>query len=244
MHGSVGPMAGLALVEDAPAVGLAVYAHPDCGVVAAGGTMAAWVDAGADVHLLVCARGDKGSTERDLDTEAFAELRADELTESARLLGLASVETLPFGDGELNAGPDLTRAVVSVIRRIRPDTVLLPDPTAVFFGDSYVNHPDHRATGWAALDAVGPSSSNPNYHRDLGPAHQVKVAYLSGTLEPDVVVDIGAVVERKVEAITAQRSQFGEGARWIDDAVRARAAEAGAEAGLGAAEEFRRLVFG
>ena len=70
------------------------------------------------------------------------------------------------------------------------------------------------------------------------------MALLSGTLEPDVVVDIGAVLERKVHAITAQESQFGEDARWIDDAVRARAAEAGADAGLDAAEAFRRLVFG
>ena len=232
------------LDPDPPAVALAVYAHPDCGVVAAGGTMAAWVDAGSEVHLLVCAQGDKGSTAPDLDTEAFAELRAEELSSSARLLGLSSVEILSSSDGELTDGLQLRRAVVGAIRRLRPETVLLPDPTAVFFGDSYVNHPDHRATGWAALDAVGPASSNPNYNTDLGPAHQVRLALLSGTLEPDVVVDIGAVLERKVHAITAQESQFGEDARWIDDAVRARAAEAGADAGLDAAEAFRRLVFG
>ena len=38
--------------------------------------------------------------------------------------------------------------------RSGPTSCLCPDPTSVFFGDGYVNHRDHRVTGWATIDAV------------------------------------------------------------------------------------------
>ena len=53
------------------------------------------------------------------------------------------------------------------IRSVRPDVVCCPDPTAVFFGDAYVNHRDHRVTGWATLDAVAPAAGNPHYFPEL-----------------------------------------------------------------------------
>ena len=74
---------------------------------------------------------------------------------------------------------------------------MCPDPTAVFFGDAYVNHADHRAVGWATLDAVAPAAALPLYFPDLGPPHQVATVLLTGTLEPDAWVDVGdAVVQR------------------------------------------------
>ena len=51
---------------------LAVYAHPDDPEISAGGTLARWADAGADVHVLITTRGDKGSNDPDADTEALA----------------------------------------------------------------------------------------------------------------------------------------------------------------------------
>ena len=49
---------------------LAVYAHPDDPEISAGGTLARWAAAGAEVHSLVTTKGDKGTSDPDADTDA------------------------------------------------------------------------------------------------------------------------------------------------------------------------------
>jgi LmbE family N-acetylglucosaminyl deacetylase len=83
----------------------------------------------------------------------------------------------------------------------------------------------------------------PHYYPGTGPPHQVSRVYLSGTLEPDVWVDITATVEVKAEALLCHRSQLGEPGEWLRTVVRQRAEEAGRMAGVRYAEGFRRLVF-
>jgi LmbE family N-acetylglucosaminyl deacetylase len=122
--------------------------------------------------------------------------------------------------------------------------VLCPDPTAVFFGQDYFNHRDHRITGMAALDAVSPAAGLPHYFPDAGPAHQVSEVLLSGTLEPDVWIDITATVEIKGRAVACHRSQFPDGAEWASTAVRLSAEDAGRRAGVRFAEGFKRLRLG
>lgn len=230
------------LMERAPAVALAVYAHPDDPEVSCGGTLARWARAGCDVHVVVATRGDKGSTDAGTDGEALARCRASEVAAAARVLGLASVEQLGHPDGELASVPTLVRQLVSVVRRLRPEVVVGADPTAVFFGDAYVNHVDHRCIGWATLDAVAPAASSPLYFPQEGEAHQVATVLLSGTLEPDLWVEVGAVLEIKVEAMFCHRSQLADDAdEWLSDFVRQRAADEGRRAGAGHAEGFRRI---
>ncbi|MGH9096565.1 MAG: PIG-L deacetylase family protein, partial [Acidimicrobiales bacterium] len=178
------------LLEEIPVRALAIYAHPDDPDVGCGGTLAAWSAKGGEVHVLLCTDGDKGSTDASAEPGELANLRAVEAAESASLIGLAGQESLHYPDGELTDDLGLQRALVAAVRRIRPDVVLCPDPTAVFFGQDYFNHRDHRVTGWAVLDAVAPAAALPLYFPDAGPAHQVATVLLSGTLEPDVWVDI------------------------------------------------------
>src|SRR5207302_351117 len=83
----------------------------------------------------------------------------------------AGHEQLRIADGELDNTSELRRQIVTTIRRVRPDAVVCPDPTAVFFGDRYFNHHDHREVGWATLDAVAPAASNPHYFPNAGPVH-------------------------------------------------------------------------
>jgi LmbE family N-acetylglucosaminyl deacetylase len=64
---------------------------------------------------------------------------------------------------------------------------------------------------------------------------------LSGTLEPDVHVDIAGVVDRKVAAVLCHRSQISDPAE-VGEVIRNRSEAAGAEVGLGAAESFRLLL--
>jgi LmbE family N-acetylglucosaminyl deacetylase len=232
------------LVDAAPPVVLAVYAHPDDPEVSAGGTLARWAAAGAQVHVCVCADGDKGSLDPRTVGPELARRRRQETAEAGRLLGVAEHHWLGYQDGELDDGPELRGRLVELIRSVRPVALVAPDPTAVFFGQAYVNHRDHRATGWAAIDAAAPAAGNPHYFPDRGEAHRVAVLYLSGTLEPDVWVDVSAMIDVKAAAIGCHASQLGESGEWLRRAVRQRAEEAGREASVPYAEAFRRLTLG
>ncbi len=229
------------LLEAAPRRVLAVYAHPDDPEISCGGSLARWRRAGAEVHLLICTRGEKGSSDPTTDRQELARRRAGEVAEAVQVLGLSSHEQLPIDDGELENTSELRRSLVEVIRRVAPETVVCPDPTAVFFGDRYFNHRDHREIGWATLDSVAPAAGNPHYYPDAGPVHQVAGVLLSGTLEPNVWVDVGETLEAKVEALSCHRSQLTGDDAWLRSFVRQRAEDSGRLAGVRYAEGFRRL---
>ena len=232
------------LLTDVPARALAVYAHPDDPEVACGGTLARWARGGAEVRLVVVNAGDKGSADRATDPDELTRRRAGEVHAAADVLGLAGVEMLGLPDGEVTNDLALRERLVALVRRHRPDVVICPDPTAVFFGDSYVNHRDHREVGWATVDAVAPAAASPLYFPDAGEAHQVSSLLLSGTFQADAWVDVSDAVDAKVGAVACHESRMGGDPDLVADLLRARLAETGAEAGVAHAESFRRLRFG
>lgn len=225
-----------------PARALAVFAHPDDPEVSCGGTLARWAELGAEVHLVIANRGDKGSFDPNTDPDALAAHRADEVARAAAVLGLAGVEHLGYPDGEIENDAALRARLIEVVRRLRPDALVAPDPTAVFFGDSYVNHRDHRQLGWAVLDSLVPAAS-PLYVPEAGPAHQVDLVLLSGTLEANAWVDIDAVLSTKVAAVVCHESRLGGDPELVGELLEHRAAEEGRRAGVHHAEAFRRLRF-
>lgn len=222
---------------------LAVYAHPDDPEVSCGGTLARWAASGAEVHLVIANLGEKGSADPSTDPNKLAEQRAREVTRAAEVLGLAGVEHLGYPDGEIDNDAALRERLVEVIRRRQPDALIAPDPTAVFFGDSYVNHRDHRELGWAVLDSLVPAAS-PLYVPHAGTAHQVGLVLLSGTLEADAWIDIADVLDRKVAAVVCHESRLGGDPTVVAELLDGRAAEEGHRSGLARAEAFRRLRFG
>jgi LmbE family N-acetylglucosaminyl deacetylase len=230
------------LLPDAPASVVAVYAHPDDPEVSCGGTLARWVAAGAAVHLVVCTTGDKGTSDADASPRELAAVRATEVEAASSALGLSGFELLGHADGDLDEAT-LRRELVGIIRARRPECVVCPDPTAVFFGQHYVNHRDHRTVGWATIDSVAHEAGLPHYFPEQGAAHRTAALYLSGTLEPDVWVDITDTVEAKGDALLCHRSQLGEPGEWLRTVVRERAEEAGKAVGVRYAETFRRLRF-
>jgi LmbE family N-acetylglucosaminyl deacetylase len=233
-----------ALLDEAPARALAVYAHPDDPEVSCGGTLAHWAGAGADVRLVVVNAGDKGSPDAATDPADLTERRAREVDAAAGVLGLAGVERMGLPDGEVTNDLELRARLVGLIRTHRPDIVVCPDPTAVFFGDSYVNHRDHREVGWAVVDAVAPAAASPLYFPETGPPHQVAGLLLSGTFEPDVWVDISDSLELKVAAVQCHESRVGGDPALVAELLRTRTAESGAQVGVSHAESFRHLRFG
>jgi LmbE family N-acetylglucosaminyl deacetylase len=86
-------------------------------------------------------------------------------------------------------------------------------------------------------------AASPLYFPEAGPAHQVTTVLLSGTLEPDVWVDISEHLPAKVAALRCHASQLGDGIDLVTQVVEARAAEAGQAGGMRYAEGFRRLSF-
>ncbi len=228
--------------RDVPPRALAVYAHPDDADVACGGTLSSWAKLGTEVWLLVVADGAKGTDDPLADLEALAARRSGELTDAAGALGLAGVEQLGIPDGEVENDIGTRQSIVATIRRLRPTTVLAPDPTATFFGSVYVNHRDHRQVGWAVLDAVAPACSMPHYFPEAGPPHHVETLLLSGTLDADVVVDVDGTLDAKVAAVLSHRSQLRGDDEWARAAVVARAVQSGRLVGLTHGEAFRHVA--
>ncbi len=233
------PMSELLNIE--PERVLAVFAHPDCAIVNCGGALALWAAGGAEVTVVSCSRGERGGADPDLSDAEMADRRRRELSESLSVLGALPPVILDYPDGELENTLALRRSVVGLIRTHRPDVLISHDPTAVFYGDRYISHPDHRAVGWAVVDSAGSPSASVRYHPDLGAPHRVRLLLLAGSLDPAVAVDIGSVVGAKVAAIKAQVSHVGTEADWVDEMVRARAEQSGEAFGVSLAELFRAV---
>ena len=228
--------------DEVPRRALAIFAHPDDPEVACAGTLAAWVDAGCEARVVIANSGDKGRGD--------VSVRASEMAAASAVLGLAGCEVLGIPDGLTQNGAELQGRLVAAIRSSRPDVVIAPDPTAVFFGDSYVNHHDHRELGWAALDACAPMAAYPRYFPEAGEAHVVATVLLAGTLAPDCWVDVAGTLDRKAQALACHVSQLGDDVALVGEVVQARAEEAAEAAaaagtpGLRLAEGFRRLRLG
>jgi LmbE family N-acetylglucosaminyl deacetylase len=226
-----------------PALG--IFAHPDDAEIAAGGTMANWVDAGREVHLLVLTNGDRGSQDPALDRAELARIRAQETKEAADELGLASVHILGLHDGDLANTVEVREQVVRRIREVRAETVVSVDPTAVFFQNSYYNHSDHRNAGWIALDSAFPGSGNPHFFPEhLGEGlgvQDITDVWLGWTNEPTHTEDVTSTWTRKIDALAKHDSQLAEGIRYFETFLLEEAEEAGKKIGAGRAEEFRLL---
>lgn len=233
-----------ALFAGTPRSVLAIYAHPDDADVACGGALAQWSRMGARVRVIVATKGDKGSADPEVSPEDLVERRLDEVRQAAGMLGVAPPEQLGYQDGELAVEPGLRSHLVRWIRQLQPQVLLTHDPTAVFFGEDYYNHRDHRALGFAVLDAASPDAASAHYLPRVGRPHLVEQVLLSGTLEPSVWVDISDALDEKVRAVSCHRSQFSDGGNWAGQAVRLRAEEEGRRAGVASAEGFRRLRLG
>jgi LmbE family N-acetylglucosaminyl deacetylase len=161
---------------------------------------------------------------------------------AATFLGVSSVTCLQRADGEFDNDLALRGELVGIIRALRPGVVFGPDPTATFFGGVYVNHRDHRETGWALLDAVAPASAMPLYFHESGAAHDVEHLLLSGTHEPDVAIDVTEAIEDKVKAVLAHSSQVSDDPEWVRHIVLGRAQQAGREIGVAHGEAFRHVA--
>jgi len=221
---------------------LTVFAHPDDAETAAGGSLLTWAAEGWELTLCVITDGDKGTNDPDDDPAAVVGRRRLEQSGAAARLG-ASVVYLGYEDGSLQPTLELRRDLVRVMRRVRPQRVVANDPTVWFRHGLYINHPDHRAAGQAAVEAAYPAVKKASIFPELLAEglepHVVEEIWLSPTDEPDTWVDISGVLDAKIELICDHSSQFApEPTRKAFTRI---AAGAGKPKGLAAAEAFRTL---
>jgi LmbE family N-acetylglucosaminyl deacetylase len=199
------------------AVYLVVAAHPDDPDFGVAGTAARLVRDGHSVHYLMLTSGDAGSEDPTIPPAELMRLREEEQSAAGKILGLSSVLFLRYPDGELEPTLQLRKAIVRVMRQLRADVVLCQDPRSLVDDDStYLNHPDHRAAGQAALDAAFPAAGNPSAFRDLLAeglkAHKVREVwlYFTGGQHANHFVDITDTLEQKIDALAAHSSQIGD----------------------------------
>lgn len=223
---------------------LVIAAHPDDIEFGAAGSIAKWASEGAEVTFCLVTDGSAGSNQPDADLAELVRVRQQEQCAAAEILGVKNVRFLGYKDGALQPTLELRRDLTRVIREIRPDRVLVQDPTTVFFQSFYINHPDHRAAGEAAVYAVFPSAgTRPIFAELLAEGlepHDVAELYLDLTLAPDTFVDISDFIEQKIQALLCHKSQLDES---VAEMVKKWSAEAGEKIGVAYAEGFRVMKF-
>jgi LmbE family N-acetylglucosaminyl deacetylase len=229
-----------------PKIVLAVGAHADDIDFGASGSIAAWANAGAEIHYLVITDGSKGSADPAMTTDQLVAMRQQEQRDAAAALGAKEVHFLGYEDGMLEITMALKKDIARIIRQVRPDTVVVMDPTMVYFADfNFINHPDHRAAGQATLDAVFPLARDHMSFPDLYQVeklepHKVAHLLLINLAEQNYYVDITATFDQKIAALQKHTSQVPDVAK-LTDMLQQRASMLGRKTGSQYAEGFMRI---
>ena len=219
---------------------LAVGVHPDDVELCCAGTLLRHIDMGYKVAIVDLTRGELG-------TRGSAETRDKEAAEAARIIGIEHRENLHMADGFFRKDEAHQHKLIEAIRKYRPDIILA---NAI-----HDRHPDHSRAAELVREAAF-LSGLPKIETKLEGQPQeawrpkALYHYIQGYyIKPDIVVDISAYEEKKMEAVRAYSSQFydpdaeGEKETFISqkgffDLIRGRAVEMGAHIGARYAEGF------
>jgi LmbE family N-acetylglucosaminyl deacetylase len=222
---------------------LVLFAHPDDAEFMCGGTVARWAREGCVVHYVVITDGSAGSNEKEMTRDLMRPIRDREQRAAAAVLGVKSVTFLGEVDGELEVNLDTRRKVTREVRRLRPEVIVAPDPSRLWYGDGYINHSDHKAAGELALTSVMPDAPSRPMFRELEDEgiepFEVPNLWLVSN-EPDRYVDITDTLDLKLKALEEHQSQ---GTAEAVERVRDRAKEIGAKVGMTYAEAFKAFRF-
>jgi LmbE family N-acetylglucosaminyl deacetylase len=226
---------------------MSIHAHPDDQEFTVGATLAKWARQGTEIISVCITSGDSGSNERTdatMTKNALARIREEEQRAASKVLGVKDTIFLRYLDGMLVATLDLRRDLTRLIRKYKPDAVICGDPTVRFYGNSYMNHPDHRAAADATCDAVFPSAGTrlifPELLDEGLEPHDVSRLFLHGSERTDVWVDTSDTLDIKVQALKQHASQLGD---WDpSERMREWAGEEGKQHGVKYAETYRLMI--
>jgi LmbE family N-acetylglucosaminyl deacetylase len=229
---------------------LVIAAHPDDADFGSAGTVAQWTDAGLPVSYCIVTDGDAGGSDREVSRTEMAALRQAEQTAAAKQVGVHDLHFLGYPDGQVEPSLALRRDIARMIRQLRPDRVVCPSPERNYARVG-VSHPDHRAVGSAALDAVYPDARNPFAFPELLADEKlepwtVREVWISGSPAPTRYVDITDTIARKMAALRCHVSQISDPDR-LEQFLREALARTATQGGLPEgrlAEAFQVLQIG
>lgn len=217
---------------------LVVAAHPDDADFGSAGTVATWTKRGIEVSYLILTDGQAGGFDESVDRAEIPAIRRAEQTTAAAEVGVTDVHFAGYVDGELEVTHGLVRAIVRVIRQVRPQRMVFQSP-ARRFDVVAASHPDHLAAGEATIRALYPFSRNPFAYPELLAdekleAWTVREMWLTAHPTQNHAVDVTDVVEAKLAAIFAHESQHVDPSAvrgWVNTWLTSVAAEFGLGAG-------------
>lgn len=214
---------------------LAIMAHPDDVDFGAAGTVAQWVKEGISVSYGIVTDGDAGGFDPSVPRSDIPAIRRAEQRAAAAEIGVSDVHFLGYKDGDVTVSQDLRRDISRLIRQVRPQRMLIQSPDRNW-DRIPASHPDHLATGEAAIRAIYPDARNPFAHPELlqGEGLQdwvVPEVWVMASPTPNHYVDVTETFPDKMRAIHAHVSQL-PAPDAVEDRVRTWLTAAANEAGL------------
>ncbi len=183
---------------------LAFGIHPDDIELSCAGTLLVEKNNGKKVGIIDLSQGELG-------TRGTAETRKEEAENSAKILGIDVRENLGMADGFFKNDEENQKKIIKVLRKYRPEIILC---NAV-----EDRHPDHGRSAVLVNDAAFLSGlkkiitfeNNENKQQEPWKPKYV-FNYIQDTyINPDFVIDISEVFDKKIEAIEAFSTQFYNG---------------------------------
>ncbi|HEX5414182.1 MAG TPA: PIG-L deacetylase family protein [Chloroflexota bacterium] len=220
---------------------MVIAAHPDDPEFGCAATIAKWAAMGREITYVLLTSGDKGSHDPNVRPGQIAGLRETEQRAAAECLGVKEVLFLNYADGILENTLDLRRRLSQIIRERQPNILLAIDPWR-----HYQLHPDHRAAGMAALDALWAAREWYLFPEQLlgeKEPWRIKEAYLFWTDHPDYWEDVTESIDQRVAALRCHASQLRGRADTLEERVRNGARETAKGHDMEYAEAFKKLTF-
>ena len=218
---------------------MVIGAHPDDPEFGCAGTIAKWADEGKEVYYCLVTSGDVGTRDETITPGKLASLREKEQRAAAQELGVKDVIFLHHHDGMVVNDMHLRRELALVLRQYQPDAVVTIDPWRL-----YQLHPDHRAAGQAALDAIYAARERlvfPEHLVDGVQPCRPKVVFLFWTDNADHFVDVSSTIDKRIAALKKHESQVGH-RNDIEERIRKWARETGEKHGMEYAEALKRIA--
>ncbi|GIV27494.1 MAG: bacillithiol biosynthesis deacetylase BshB1 [Bacteroidia bacterium] len=178
---------------------LAFGAHPDDVEISCAGTILKHVEMGYKVGIIDLTGGELG-------TRGNKELRLQEASKAAELLGVTIRENLHMRDGFFRNDEEHQLKIIQKIRQYQPEIILANAPTD--------RHNDHGRAAQLVKEAAflsGLIKVETEYNGQKQKAWRPRSVYhyiQDYYLEPSFVVDISNYFEKKMEVLKCYASQF------------------------------------
>ncbi|WP_406280296.1 PIG-L deacetylase family protein [Embleya sp. NBC_00896] len=209
---------------------VAIVAHPDDLEYGAAAAIARWTRQGKHITYVMVTSGEAGID--GIEPDKCRPLREAEQIESARIVGVDSVEFLGYPDGVIEYGLPLRRDLSRVVRRHRPDIVITGNFRDTWGGVA-LNQADHIAVGRAVVDAVRDAGNRWVFHELIAEGHQpwggVRAVWAGGSPDSRHAVDTTEDFAKGVASLEAHAAylaglgdgQMGNAAEFLEGMARA-----------------------